>query len=284
VQVAALAEVLADPVSARQALAEAGVSAVDVPWSAQSPRVFWWAVSELLANGAAAGGAGALLAVVRQRFPGNRAFFDAGSTARSSVVGALPAPGPLARSVYLKQVRQIAPPCLMGRESELARLAEFCAAPDDAVGSSYMWWRAGAWSGKSALMSSFVLDPPPGVRVVSFFVTARYAGNSNRAAFVEIVTEQLAEILGESFPPFLTPDRRERLWFQLFADAAAFCRERGLRLVLVVDGLDEDRGVTGPGACSIAGLLPINPPDGARVVVAGRPDPPTPWNGICWDW
>jgi hypothetical protein len=180
------------------------------------------------------------------------------------------------RSAYLEQVRQIAPPRLVGREAELARLAAFCTAPDDAPGSAYVWWRAGAWTGKSALLSSFVLDPPPGVRAVSFFITARYAGNSDRAAFVEVVTEQLADILGELVPPFQTEGRRERLWFQWFADAAARCEARGQRLVLVVDGLDEDRGVTGPGTRTIAGLLPANPPHGARVVVAGRPDPPIP--------
>ena len=183
---------------------------------------------------------------------------------------------PAARSAYLEQVRQIAPRRLVGREAELARLAAFCAAPDDPTATGYMWWRAAAWTGKSALMSTFVLDPPAGVRVVSFFITSRYAGNSNRAAFVEIVTEQLAELLDESVPPFQDEGRRERLWFKWFADAAAFCKARGERLVLVVDGLDEDRGVTGHGARSIAGLLPANPREGARVVVAGRPDPPVP--------
>ena len=53
--------------------------------------------------------------------------------------------------------------------------------------------------------------------------------------------------------------------------------EKCQRLVLVVDGLDEDRGVTtGPDAYSIAALLPARPPAGLRVIVAGRPDPPVP--------
>jgi hypothetical protein len=51
---------------------------------------------------------------------------------------------------------------------------------------------------------------------------------------------------------------------------------QGERLILVVDGLDEDRGVGGPDAYSVAALLPANPPTGMRVVVAGRPDPPIP--------
>ncbi|WP_255724434.1 TIR domain-containing protein [Frankia sp. Cj3] len=179
------------------------------------------------------------------------------------------------RSAYVEQVRQIAPPRLVGREAALARLAVFCTASDSAAGS-YVWWRAAAWTGKSALLSSFVLDPPSGVRVVSFFITARFAGNSGRAAFVEIVIEQLGDLPGETVPPFQDQGRRERLWFHWFAEAAALCQEGGERLVLVVDGLDEDQGVTGPAAHSIAALLPASPPDGARVVVAGRPNPPIP--------
>jgi len=47
--------------------------------------------------------------------------------------------------------------------------------------------------------------------------------------------------------------------------------------VLLVDGLDEDQGVTGqPDAHSIAALLPAVPPENTRVIVAGRPDPPVP--------
>ena len=43
--------------------------------------------------------------------------------------------------------------------------------------------------------------------------------------------------------------------------AATVCRERGERLVLVVDGLDEDEGLTaGPGVYSIASML--RPPAG----------------------
>jgi hypothetical protein len=51
----------------------------------------------------------------------------------------------------------------------------------------------------------------------------------------------------------------------------------------VVDGLDEDRGVTtGPDAHSIAGLLPADPPAGMRVIVAGRANPRVP--GDVPDW
>jgi hypothetical protein len=92
--------------------------------------------------------------------------------------------GPVVRSAYLEQVRQIAPPQLRDRNSELAELAAFCTEQDR---DSYVWWRAPAWAGKSALMSWFVLHPPPAVQIASFFITARYQGQDDRAAFTDAV-------------------------------------------------------------------------------------------------
>jgi hypothetical protein len=177
---------------------------------------------------------------------------------------------PPVRSAYLEQVRQIAPPVLHGRASEMNELYAFCG---DSAPASYVWWRAPAWSGKSALMSWFVLNPPPGARMVSFFVTARYAGQDNRGAFTDVVMEQLAELLGQPMPACLTEATRESHLLRMLTEAARQCG----RLVLVVDGLDEDRGVVaGVDAHSIAALLPSRPPDGLRVIVAGRLDPPLP--------
>jgi tetratricopeptide (TPR) repeat protein len=178
------------------------------------------------------------------------------------------------RSAYREQVRRIAPMLLRDREPELAELADFCTMSD---GPAYAWWRAAAWAGKSALLAWFVLHPPAGVRVVSFFVTARYAGHNDRVAFVDVVLEQLAELLGCPLPALLTEATREPHVLGMLAEVATVCAARGERLVLVVDGLDEDRGVTvGPDAHSIAAILPARPPAGMRVVVAGRPHPPIP--------
>jgi hypothetical protein len=186
-----------------------------------------------------------------------------------------------ARSAYLQQVRRIAPPDppgLIGRADELAELAAFCVEPDRGL---YAWCRAGPWAGKSALMSTFVLRPPPEVarraRVVSFFVTARLAAQDTREAFTQVLLEQLADLTGEELPAALPEATRDAWLLDLMARAAAMCQNAGGRLVLVVDGLDEDRGVTtGPRAHSIAGLLPADPPTGMRVIVAGRPNPPVP--------
>ena len=181
---------------------------------------------------------------------------------------------PAARSAYVQQVRRIAPAELAGRQEELAELGAFCTADG---GCQWVWWQASAWAGKSALMSWLVLHPPAGVRVVSFFVTARWAGNSDRAAFVDVVLEQLAEVAGRPTPAFLTDANREVHLLALLEEAAQSSAGAGQRLVLVMDGLDEDRGVTvGPEAHSIAAILPSRLPEGVRVVVAGRPHPPIP--------
>jgi len=192
-----------------------------------------------------------------------------------------------ARLAYLEQVRRIAPPNppgLIGREAELAELARFCVEADR---PGYAWWRAEAWAGKSALMATFVLRPPREVRerarIVSFFITARLAAQDTREAFTQVLLEQLADLTGQDLPPVLPEATRDAFLLDLLARAAAACQDVGQRLVLVVDGLDEDQSVTaGPHAHSIAGLLPADPPAGMRVIVAGRPDPPVP--GDVPDW
>ncbi|MDX3110174.1 P-loop domain-containing protein [Nonomuraea angiospora] len=179
-----------------------------------------------------------------------------------------------ARSAYMEQVEQIFPWTLQGRETELAELAAFCSSED---GPGYVWWQGPAWAGKSALMATLVLHPPPKVRVASFFITARYAGQSDRQAFLDVMLPQLAELLGQSLPPLLNASTQQGWFIRLLKEAARTCLEVGEQLVLVVDGLDEDQGVTvGPGSHSIAALLPAIVTEGLRVVVTGRPNPPLP--------
>ena len=181
---------------------------------------------------------------------------------------------PVVRSAYLEQVKRIAPERLHDRDGEVAELTAFCTEPGR---DPYAWWRAPAWAGKSALMSWFVLHPPPGVQVVSFFITARWKGQDDRDAFTNAVMEQLADLLGQPIPAYLTETTRELHLLRMLGQAAEVRHRRQQRLVLVVDGLDEDRSVTtGPDAHSIAALLPRYPPDGLRVILAGRPDPPIP--------
>ncbi|MFC9855951.1 MULTISPECIES: hypothetical protein [unclassified Streptomyces] len=187
--------------------------------------------------------------------------------------------GRAAVSGYLLQVEQaLAATDFQGRESELAQLAAFSAhdVPADCPSAGYWRWVAPAWAGKSALLAHFVLHPPPGVDVVSFFITSRMAAQNDAAAFCEVVQRQVYAMLGEA-EPLSTPATRDEQMLLALHRAAQGCAARGRRLVLVVDGLDEDRGVTaGPDGHSIAALLPRVPPHGMRILVASRPHPPVP--------
>jgi hypothetical protein len=190
----------------------------------------------------------------------------------------------LPRSAYLQQVKRIAPPQLWNRDVELAELATFCLQEQP---GPYVWWQAGPWAGKSALMSTFVLHPPEQlagrVWLVSFFITARLAAQDTRDAFTEALTEQLCALLGQNLPVAASEATREAALQDLLEQAATACRSGGGRLVLVVDGMDEDRGVTlGPHAHSIAALLPGQPPAGMRLIVSGRPHPPIPDDVPSW--
>ncbi|MFB9687739.1 hypothetical protein [Amycolatopsis plumensis] len=180
------------------------------------------------------------------------------------------APG-MAQSWYLGTVRDVAPGNLLGRTTELAELRRFCLDPDPAP--AYAWWRAEAWSGKTALMSWFVLNPPKDVRVVSFLITARDTRADTRAGFLAEVVPQLAVVARVK-----SPEQASESDFRGLLDAAAkACSDGGRRLILVVDGLDEDRGAgEDHGAKSIAALLPRRPVHGLRVIVSGRPNPGIP--------
>ena len=215
----------------------------------------------------------------REQVAGTNFGYVAGNVdvaVRQYQVSAAPRP---VRSAYRRQVERIAPPRLLDRDAELADLAGFCL---EEHRGSYAWWRAGPWAGKSALLSTFVLAPPTSlaagrVWLVSFFITARLASQDTREAFTTALTEQLCALLRLELPADGDEATREAALLDLLAQAAVACQQAGGRLVLVVDGLDEDRGVTtGPGAHSVAGLLPGRLPAGMRVIVAGRPNPPIP--------
>lgn len=180
--------------------------------------------------------------------------------------------GSPAPSTYREQVvRSLAPRELVDRAVELAELAAFCTRPGRDR-PDYLCWRGPAWSGKSALLSWFVLHPPSGIRVVSFFITARLAGQNDRAAFLDTILDQLFEVAGTSGPVSAAQAR----FGELLVTAAERCVRAGERLILVVDGLDEDSGLSplGYDTYSIAGLLPGALPAGMRVIASSRPNPP----------
>ncbi|MBC3992702.1 hypothetical protein H8N00_28290 [Streptomyces sp. AC563] len=176
------------------------------------------------------------------------------------------------RSGYLLEVREMRAPRFEGRADELAAMAAFATAPEGEAGG-YWRWLAPAWTGKTALMAEFVLNPPDGADVLAFFITARMAGRADRTAFLDALGGQLRDYLREGDVECAT----QGAFLDGLERAAAQARAAGRRIVLVVDGLDEDTGVrTGSSGHSIAALLPRTPPPGLRIIVAGRPNPPVP--------
>ncbi|MEV7969282.1 trypsin-like peptidase domain-containing protein [Sphaerisporangium sp. NPDC088356] len=182
-------------------------------------------------------------------------------------------PGNLALSAYREQVRDLAPVGdLLGRTAELDQLARFCASPD-----FYMLWHGAPWAGKSALMAWFVLHPPAGVDVLSFFVTGRLSGQADSNAFTDALIDQLCAYLGATVSPLTTPAARDGHRRRLLREAAEHALGIGRRLALVVDGLDEDNNALALGGSpSIASLLPKHPIAGLRIIVSGRSHPPLP--------
>ncbi|MEU6760790.1 hypothetical protein [Streptomyces sp. NPDC046685] len=181
-------------------------------------------------------------------------------------------PGRLLRGPS-QALRDVFPYEFVGREEELTALETFATAPDGAP--AYLWWQAGPWAGKTALLAWFAsLRLPAGVDVAHYFIVSRL-GTNRRKDFVRVVAGQLASATGSRRPPSL--DREQPDLSPLYEAAARACRDRGRRLLLIVDGLDEDADAgPGPRGQGIAGLLPKHPPYGMRVIVTGRPNPRLP--------
>jgi tetratricopeptide (TPR) repeat protein len=112
---------------------------------------------------------------------------------------------------------------------------------------------------------------------VSFFVTGRWAGHADSDAFTEAMVDQLAVVAGAPVAAIPTRSARDRERQRLLDLATRRVGDHQQRLVLVVDGLDEDEGAKpGSDKPSIASLLPRRPPEAVRVLVTSRPHPGIP--------
>jgi WD40 repeat protein len=160
--------------------------------------------------------------------------------------------------------RELAPSELVGRDEELAALARFATGEE-----SYRWVVGGPWTGKTALASTFAIDPPPKVDVIAYFMVRR-AGDADVGRLLQSACAQLAELLGE---PFETgdPETFRRQW----ASATARARATGRHLLLLVDGLDEDVGPA-QATPSVAQLLPARVDAHAHVLLFSRRYPLLP--------
>jgi WD40 repeat protein len=169
---------------------------------------------------------------------------------------------------YRATVREIhrRTPQLLGRDRELAKLTDFAAGT-----AGYLWLTGDAWAGKTALVAEAITTAlPQFVDVVSYFMSRREAdADSNR--FLAAVVPQLAYLLNEDSP---VPDLHQ--FRALWDRAADRAKDLDRKLLLVVDGLDEDLH---PRALpSVASLLPAHTGSRAHVLVTSRPylDPEVP--------
>ena len=184
---------------------------------------------------------------------------------------------------HLEVVRDLAPDPLEGRERELAELETFVR------GSQETWYamEAGMISGKTALMSSFTLNPPSDVHIVSFFIRRMGGDGNDWRSFSFVAGAQLAEILGDEYTERVSEPASQNTEFrQLLRRAAAACQsDKNPRpLVLVIDGVDEDsyyEDPDAPGTKSILSLLPRHLPEGVKLVTASRPNPRMPEDIVC---
>lgn len=156
-----------------------------------------------------------------------------------------------------------------GREAELDELVAFVTAGQD--GPDYRWYQASPWAGKTALLAWFAdRYRLPGIDIAHHFISGRL-GTDRREDFTRVVGQQLAAASGmRRLPAAALKDVSVA-----YAAAAQACEQRNRRLVLIVDGLDEDADVDRDGM-GIAGLLPKAPPHGMRVIVSGRAHPSVP--------
>ena len=184
---------------------------------------------------------------------------------------------------HLEVVRDLAPDPLEDREREIAELTAFVHGGPDA------WYamEAGMISGKTALMSSFTLNPPSDVHIVSFFIRRMGGDGNDWRSFSFVAGAQLAEILGDEYTEWVSEPASQNTEFrQLLRRAATACQsDKNPRpLVLVIDGVDEDsyyEDPDAPGAKSILSLLPRHLPEGVKLVTASRSNPRMPEDTVC---
>ena len=184
---------------------------------------------------------------------------------------------------HLEVVRDLAPDPLEDREREIAELTAFVHGVPDA------WYamEAGMISGKTALMSSFALNPPSDMHIVSFFIRRMGGDGNDWRSFSFVAGAQLAEILGDEYTERASEPASQNTEFrQLLRRAATACQsDKNPRpLVLVIDGVDEDSYYERPddaAAKSILSLLPRHLPKGVKLVTASRLNPRIPEDIVC---
>ena len=176
---------------------------------------------------------------------------------------------PTARKIEVARARRaaeaLAPQVLIGRSAELAALEAFAGS-----GTRWRWIQGDAFAGKTALLAWFALHPPTVLDVVACFLR-RTTGDNTPDYALDVLTRQLAVLAdrqGYLPPPYLSERANDLV--DLLEEAARACAERGRRLFVLIDGLDEYDPTT--ASLDLAAWLPdaSKLPNEAMLVVASR--------------
>ena len=164
----------------------------------------------------------------------------------------------------------LAPDILVDREGDIDALCRFTEDPR----RQWRWIQAEAFAGKTALLATFVLHRPDSIDVAACFLRAGSADQNGAEFALDHLAEQLSVIAGASDSAMRHAYTYERLdSFAEFLEAAArACRQRGRRLLLLIDGLDE----YDPRTVPLRWWLPVALPDGATAILASRMGVPVP--------
>ncbi|MGP9017499.1 hypothetical protein ACT1U9_03695 [Streptomyces sp. BR1] len=170
---------------------------------------------------------------------------------------------------YVRTAQQLLPTTFVGREAELDRLTVLIREE-----SGYLALVAPPWAGKTAFLAAFVLHRvPEDTDVIAYFVR-RGTSADNATHFRRKMIAQLRLLVGKKGQNKTGTDDEATL-LDLYEEAAHASIVRSRRLLLVIDGLDEDAGADFVGQ-SIASLLPKQAHPGLCVLVSRRWHPPLP--------
>jgi len=161
---------------------------------------------------------------------------------------------------YRVTVSRLVPNELVGRDDELAALANFCRGD-----RPYLWWQAGPWAGKTGLLAWFAMHPPDNVDVVCFFIRAGVAIENSLDGYLYNVLPQLAVLTGDTLPAGWEGPAKQNLYQQQLNAAAQQAADNRRPLTLIIDGLDED-----VGSPSIVSQLPKPDYPALRIILASR--------------
>ncbi|MFD7739270.1 ATP-binding protein [Streptomyces sp. MJM8645] len=161
-----------------------------------------------------------------------------------------------------------------GRKREHAAMNAFVRDRDPQA-ASYLWWHAQLPVGKTALLTDYARQLPQDADLLLCVLSEKH-GTNTRTEFIDDLRRQL------QVPEPRRKPSAEAEFLRLLTKAAGRSRRQKRQLLLVVDGLDEDRAWPttgapgGTGVASIAALLPAAPAANVRIIVSSRRSGPLP--------